>query len=237
MRTVVILQPSYLPWLGYFDQMRQADAFVLYDDVQFDKHGWRNRNRVKSPRGEPYWLTVPVKHKGLGKPLIQDILINNDQPWAHKQSQTLRLFYTKAPHAKEYLPQLAEILAQPWGKLMDLNVAVLQWMMQLLKLKTEIHKSSALGVEGGQTGRLVKICQHFAATHYLSGNAAKEYLDVEQFRQAKIEVAWHDYMHPNYPQLHGNFISHLSALDLLLNVGAESHKYLFFNDFSGRPKQ
>src|SRR5712691_13506913 len=108
-RTVAVLQPGYLPWLGFFDQMRRSDVFIYYDDVQFDKHGWRNRNRVKSPAG-PHWLSVPVLHHGLGWPRIVDTLIDTKTRWARKHVGTLRQFYAKAPYLKRYLPELEEML-------------------------------------------------------------------------------------------------------------------------------
>jgi len=107
-RTLVVLQPGYLPWLGFFDQMRRADAFIYYDDVQFDKHGWRNRNRVKAPDGRPHWLTVPVLHSGRNWPRILDVGIDNRTPWARKHVGTLRQFYSRAPHLERYLPELAD---------------------------------------------------------------------------------------------------------------------------------
>src|SRR5262245_54186546 len=106
-RTLAVLQPGYLPWLGFFDQLLRSDVFVLSDDVQFDKHGWRNRNRVKSPTG-PVWLTVPVRHKGLGFPSILDVEIVPGR-WAGKHISTLKQLYTRAPFAKRYLPELEEL--------------------------------------------------------------------------------------------------------------------------------
>src|SRR5437667_10921821 len=103
-RTVVVLQPGYLPWLGFFDQMIRSDVFVYHDDVKFDKHGWRNRNRVKSLSGAPFWLTVPVRHHGLGWPRILDVQIDNRGAWARKHVGTIRQFYPRAPFLRRYLP-------------------------------------------------------------------------------------------------------------------------------------
>src|SRR6058998_3901315 len=118
-RTLAVLQPGYLPWLGFFDQMRRADVFVYYDDVQFDKHGWRNRNRIKSPAG-PHWLSVPVRHHGLGQPSILEVEIEPGTPWARKHVGTLRQFYARAPYVKNYLPALEELLMRPWTHIVDL---------------------------------------------------------------------------------------------------------------------
>jgi len=233
MVTVGILQPGYLPWLGFFDQLIQCDVFVYYDDVQYDKHGWRNRNRIKGLDGQPQWLTVPVRHSGLGSPLIKDIELDNRTPWAKKHVGTIRQYYAKAPYIKQYLPPLEELLYRGWDGLADMDIAVAGMIKEWLGIKSEIHRSSALGINGGQSERLLKICQRFGAGVYLSGSAAQDYLDVELFRSAGVEVRWQDYRHPVYRQLHGDFVSHLSVVDLLLNAGPESRDIILNKINSG----
>jgi hypothetical protein len=220
-RTLAVLQPSYLPWLGYFDQMNRVDDFVFYDDVQFDKHGWRNRNRVKGPTGEPVWLTVPVLHKGLGFQPINEIRINNDTQWGRKQVATLRQSYARAPYLDRYLPQLETLLMQKWDRLVDLDLAMTRQLAAWLGIDCTMTCSSELGITGERSERLLLICQRFGATRYLSGNAAQVYLDVDLFSRNGIEVSWQNYEHPVYPQLHGPFVSHLSVIDLLFNCGEE----------------
>lgn len=221
MTTLAVLQPGYLPWLGFFDQMRRADVFVYYDDVQFDKHGWRNRNRIKTPAG-PHWLTVPVRHHGLGQPSILDVQIETTQPWARTHVRTLRQYYARAPFVDAYLPELSELLERPWTRLVDLDLAVAGLMARWLQAAPVIHRSSELGVGGEKSDRLLKLCAHFGATRYLTGDAARSYLEVEQFAAQGVEVVWQEYPHPVYPQLHGNFIPYLSAIDLILNCGSQS---------------
>jgi hypothetical protein len=216
--TLVVLQPSYLPWLGYFDQMRKADVFVWYDDVQFDKHGWRNRNRMKGPKG-PLWLTVPVLHKGRPSQPIKAVEIDNRQPWRRKHLLSVQQLYARAPFADAVLPQFAEILGRAWKGLVDLDIATTEWLATELAIETPCYRASQVGIEGDRNGRLVELCRHFQATRYLSGDSARDYVDIERFRAAGVEVAWHSYQHPHYPQLHGDFVPYLSALDLLLNVG------------------
>ncbi|MEO7134074.1 MAG: WbqC family protein [Vicinamibacterales bacterium] len=225
MKTLVVLQPGYLPWLGFFDQMRRADVFVYYDDVQYDKHGWRNRNRVKGPDG-PQWLTVPVRNHGLGRPRIMDAAIDARAPWARKHLATLRQLYAKAPHVKRYLPELEEALMRPWERIVDLDLTVVALMAKWLGLAPAVSCSSELQIDGEQSIRLLRICQHFGATRYLSGSAARDYLDVALFAQHGVEVAWQDYRHPEYPQQHGGFVPYLSAIDLLLNCGDDSRAIL-----------
>lgn len=221
MTTLVVLQPGYLPWLGYFDLMRRADVFVHYDDVQFDKHGWRNRNRVKGSKG-PIWLTVPVRHGGRSGQSILDVEIDDRQDWRRKHLATIGQLYARAPFLATLLPRLREALEEPCLRLVDLDLALTRWLAAELGIAAPCHRASELGIGGDRNERLLNLCRHFGATRYLSGNAAQDYLDVERFRAAGVEVAWQDYAHPIYPQLHGEFVSHLSVLDLLLNVGAAS---------------
>lgn len=219
--TVVVLQPGYLPWLGFFDQLRRADVFVYYDDVQYDTHGWRNRNRIKTQSG-PIWLTVPVRHAGLGLPSILDVEIDPRTPWARKHVQSIRQAYARAPFVKRYLPALEELLQRRWERLVDLDIACVDLLAEGLGGRRRIERSSALGIPGDQSERLVNICRHFGASRYVSGAAARSYLDVALFERHGIAVEWQDYVHPAYPQLHGPFVPYLSALDLLLNCGDEA---------------
>lgn len=218
-KTLVVLQPGYLPWLGFFDQMRRSDIFVYYDDVQYDKHGWRNRNRIKSPTG-PQWLTVPVHHKGW--PRIMDVTIDNRTPWAKKHIGTIRQYYSRAAYLDAYLPELEAVLSRDWETLVDLDIAVVELMSCWLGLEIPVFRSSTLGIAGEKSERLLNLCRYFEATRYLSGNAAQAYLDVDLFSRAGIEVEWQDFVHPIYPQLHGEFVPLLSAIDLVLNCGAGS---------------
>jgi hypothetical protein len=201
--------------------MRRADVFVYYDDVQYDTHGWRNRNRIKTQHG-PLWLTVPVRHSGLSKPRILDVAIDARANWARKHVASIRQAYAGAPFVKQYLPALEEALTRSWDRLVDLDLAVTRLMAEWLGVRSRIERASTLGIDGGQTQRLVNICRHFDATRYLSGSAARDYLDVALFARNGIAVEWQDFTHPVYPQLHGEFVPYMSAVDLVLNCGAES---------------
>jgi hypothetical protein len=220
-KRVVVLQPSYLPWLGYFDQLYKSDVFVLYDDVQYDKHGWRNRNRIKTDTG-PLWLTVPVLTHGQGLPTNRDARIDARQPWARKHLQALRVNYAKAPAFGEVFDGLEAALQRPWTHLIDLNRAVLEALCRLLGLTRPILLSSELDVPGQKTERLIAICRALGAGRYLTGDAASEYLDETQFAANDIRVEYHHYRHPVYAQLHGEFVPYLSVVDLLMNHGRES---------------
>jgi len=225
-RTLVVLQPGYLPWLGFFDQMKRSDVFVYYDDVQFDWHSWRNRNRIKTPSG-PLWLTVPVQHSGdLENTRVIDAVIDRTARWATRHVKSIRQYYAKAPFLKAYMPELEELLQRDWTHIAALDMAVVDLMARWLSLAPNIHRSSALGIDGSKSERLLNLCRHFGATRYLSGDAAQDYLDVDAFAAAGIAVEWQQYPHPVYRQLHGDFIPYLSALDLLLNCGDESASIL-----------
>jgi hypothetical protein len=220
-KTLVVLQPGYLPWLGYFDLLSKADVFVHYDDVQFDKHGWRNRNRVKGPKGA-IWLTVPVLHHGRGAQSILDVEIDDRRDWRRKHLSTIGQLYAHATFVDSILPRLREIIERPWPRLVDLDLALIDWLAEEIGISTPCYRASQLDIGGDRIERLVNLCKYFGASRYISGNAARDYLDVTRFAAAGIEVVWHDYAHPTYAQQHGEFVPYLSVLDLVLNVGARS---------------
>jgi hypothetical protein len=221
-RTCAVLQPGYLPWLGFFEQVWRADAFVLLDDVQFDKHGWRNRNRIKTPTG-PQWLTVPVRTHNCRQPRIVDVVIEPTQHrWPARHLHTLHTNYASAPHFDWLFDDLCNALEQPWQRLVDLDVALTNLLCDKLGLPAPQHRASTLGIAGERSQRLVRICQQLDCTHYYSGAAARDYLDLDLFEQAGIAVTFQDYQHPTYPQRYGDFVSHLSVVDLLFNCGPAS---------------
>jgi hypothetical protein len=221
MTTVVVLQPGYLPWLGFFDQMRRCDIFVYYDDVQFDKNGWRNRNRIKTAQGAQ-WLTVPVRHSGRMGQRVCDVEIEDTRPWVEKHLRAIAQSYAKAPFLDRYLPDLDAVFRREWLLLLDLDLALAALMCRWLGVERRVLRASELGITGGQSERLANICRHLGADRYLTGPAARDYLDIGCFASTGIEVLWHDFAHPVYPQLHGEFLPYMSALDLLLNVGPDS---------------
>jgi hypothetical protein len=216
--TLVILQPGFLPWLGFFDQMSRSDIFVYYDDVQFDKHGWRNRNRIKTPSGAA-WVTVPCLHRHKLGQRILDTEIDNQQNWARKIMGTIIQNYARARFLSDYLPELERLLAKPWRFLVDVDLAAVDMMCGWIDLRRPLFRSSELGIQGDRNARLVGICQHFSATRYLSGSSARSYLDEGLFRMAGIDVTWQEYKHPIYHQLHGEFVPFLSTIDLMFNAG------------------
>ena len=226
MKVICILQPGYLPWLGFFEQMLRCHQFVIYDDVQYDKHGWRNRNRIKGPKG-PVWLTVPVITKG-EKRLVNQVEIDPTQPrWAKKHLGTLRQHYSKAPFFNDYFPVLEEILNRGWHRLLDLDLEIIRVMAGWLGLKSNLVLSSELGIAPSDpSGRLVEIVGSLGGEVFYEGASGRNYLNLELFRRNGLQVIFQDYQPAPYPQRYEGFQPFLSALDLLFNCGPESLRYL-----------
>ena len=220
-RAIGILQPGYLPWLGFFEQLGRVDEFVVFDDVQYAKGSWRNRNRIKTPQGAA-WLTVPVRTKGPDFPLICDVRVDNSRKWAPKHVKTLRQFYSKAPFFKDYAEELFAILERPRELLADLDMELQNWLARQLGVATPVRLSSKINVPGTGEQRLIDIITTLGGTCFYEGEAGRGYLDPANFTKAGIELVFQEYDHPVYPQLHGEFMSHLSVIDLIFNCGPES---------------
>lgn len=227
----VILQPSYIPWRGFFDQIRRADVFVFYDDVQYDKHGWRNRNQIKTKQGKQ-WLTIPVIAKGAVSDgvLIRDVRIAPNSGWADKHHKTLKQSYAKAPFFAQQEPLLSEIYARKDTLLADLTIASTILLARALGIEhTRFVRSSELGVEGTKTGRLVAICQNVGADHYISGPSARDYIEPELFSAANIQLEYMSYDYPEYPQLHPPYDPAVSILDLMFMTGPRALEHIVGN--------
>jgi hypothetical protein len=153
--------------------------------------------------------------------------IDDRQNWQRKHVSSIGQLYAQAPFLPAILPCLEQLLERPWGRLVDLDLAIIDWLAAELGIATPRHRASELAVAGDRNERLIDLCRHFRATRYLSGNSAQAYLDVARFEDAGIEVVWHDYAHPSYAQLHGDFVPYLSVLDLILNVGEASLATLY----------
>ena len=227
--TCVILQPSYIPWRGYFDQIRRADVFVFYDDVQYDRHGWRNRNRIKTANG-PKWLTIPLKSIGerWREAMIRDMEISQEQAWAKKHLETQRQSYAKAPFFRDYLPMLERWYGGNPEKLADFTIETTKELAGELGIHdTRFARSSELGGTGSKTERLVQILKKVGATHYVSGPSAKEYLETEKLAAAAIGVEWMEYDYPDYPQLYPPFEGKVSILDLMFMQGPQAGQWIW----------
>jgi hypothetical protein len=217
---VAINQPCYLPWRGYFALMKTADLFVFYDDVQFTSNTNRSffaRVQLKTAHGRR-WLTVPVRKSGRFGQRIDAVMIADREPWAARHSAAIREALRGAPYATEVEPVLAA-LARPWERLADLTIATTGLMADLLGIRRDVLRSSAMGIAGTGSGRVLAVCRALGATRYVTGHGALAYLDHEAFESAGIAVEYMDYDHTPYPQLHGAFEPYVTALDVLANTG------------------
>ena len=229
---VVILQPSYIPWRGYFEQIAKADIFVFYDDVQYDKHGWRNRNRIKNHQGGQ-WLTIPVHSKGV---VIENTPINAVEiawatPWNERHHRAIEQAYARAPYYKQYAPWLDEVYSRHTDKLADFSIPLTIELAEKLGIcHTQFMRSSELHVTGQKTDRLIEILSQLGATHYISGPSARSYIEDEKFQRAGITLEYMDYNYPIYPQLYPPFDPYVSILDLLLMTGPNALRYIINED-------
>ena len=220
--TAVVMQPTYLPWLGYFDLIDQADRFVLLDSVQFNTRSWQQRNRIRSREGER-WLTVPVLTRHRRRQLISEVEIDGTRDFARSHLKTLAMAYSKAPYFHDYYEGLSTVLNGSERLLANLNISLIRWLCSLLGVEREIVRSSELDVTGTKAELLVACCGVVGADRYLSPEGSRSYIEDDKlFRERGIELTYHRYNHPNYPQSSGPFVSHLSVLDLLFNVGPYS---------------
>ena len=217
-RVVSIHQPAYLPWLGYFDKIRRADLFIYLDSVQFQKQSFQNRNKIRTADGWT-WLTVPVETKGrLYETPLKDLPINNRVNWRRKHRAAIEMNYRKAPRFEPVMSLLDRFYAQEWEHLSDLCYAMMTAFNRELAVDSEIRKASELKtLEGGKSDLLLSICRAVGATTYLSGALGQNYLDVESFERAGIDVLFQDYRHPVYAQLQPDFLPNMAVIDLLMN--------------------
>jgi hypothetical protein len=219
-KKVAIIQSNYIPWKGYFDLMARADVLVIYDEVQYTKNDWRNRNIIKTPNG-PQWITIPVRQRSLSQRIFETEV--TDPKWAVKHLRTLQMNYAKAPFFKEIFPVLESVyesLATPF--LSEINLQLLLTVRDMLGISTEVIDSRRLHLEGDRSERLVDAVLKLDGTEYISGPSAKAYLDMGLFNSKGIAVTWMDYSnYPQYPQLFPPFKHEVSVVDLLFNAGAD----------------
>lgn len=228
MKRVAILQSNYIPWKGYFDMIAHVDEFILYDDMQYTRRDWRNRNQIKTPQGVT-WLTVPVKVKGNYYSAIREIEID-DPAWARAHWQQLVQNYAKAPHFEAIATWLKPLyLEAEYQHLSVLNRAFLERICAYLGVTTRFSSSSDYTLVEGKTERLADLCRQVGATEYVSGPAARDYVVERCFAELGIALSWFDYSgYPPYPQLWGEFTHGVTILDLLFNCGADAPKYMRF---------
>lgn len=225
-KKVAIVQSNYIPWKGYFDMIAAVDEFILFDDMQYTRRDWRNRNQIKTPQGVQ-WLTVPVLVKGKYDQKIKDTEIDGAE-WALNHWKALAQNYRRATYFHEIAAWLEPLYtATSYSHISQLNRGFIQAICTYLKIETTIVNSWDYKLTDGKSERLADLCIQANATHYLSGPSAKDYLENSVFADRGITVQWADYTnYPEYPQLWGSFCHGVTILDLLFNCGEDSHLYM-----------
>ena len=224
MKKVAIVQSNYIPWKGYFDMIAAVDEFILYDNVQYTRRDWRNRNQIKTPQGVQ-WLTVPVGEDITRR--IRDVELPNSK-WQTKHWKTLERNYRRAPHFEEVAAVFEPLYMQrQHTHLSALNRELIETVCAYLEITTKISNSWDYQLIEEKSARVAYLCTQACATEYISGPAAKDYIEENVFTERSIKLTWFDYSgYPEYPQLWGEFTHGVTILDLLFNCGKDAHRYM-----------
>lgn len=239
-KIIHIRQPAYLPALVFFDQMIHAEqngAYVIYDNVQYERRHYGNRNRLRTQSGWQ-WITVPVIQKGKRSQHYLDTKINNEQPWGKAHWGAIKTNYAKAPYFKDYSDFFEELYKRKWESIVDLDLATITFIQSILGITTQIVRASELltSTELEKNNRLVEIVKELGGTTYITVKGTQGYIEPEVFKNAKLNLLWHQFKHPIYPQIHGGeFVPYMSAIDLLFNCGDRSGQILRDNVIPATP--
>ena len=218
------MQPTYLPWIGYFDLIDQSDFFVFFDNVQFSKQSWQQRNKIKTVNGE-LLLTIPIFQNQNQK--INEVKIDNKLNWKGKHERSIKFNYNKAPYFDRYSKFIEDIYRKDWEYLIDLNIHIIKYITKEMNLEKKFILSSKLDLKGNKTELLVNICKKLDADTYLSPLGSKEYIEENNlFKKEGIKLEYQHFEHQKYHQLFGDFIPYLSIIDLLFNEGEQSLKII-----------
>ena len=227
---VAIHQPEYLPWLGFFKKMMNAELFVFLDDVQFRKKSWQNRNRIRINDGTTL-LSIPVHTHSY--PKINEVTIDNEKNWSIRHKKSILYNYAKAPYFDEIKDFIESIFEKKFQYLVDLNTEIIKFIMNELEIKSKIVFSSELEISKKGSDRVLDICKAVDADHYITGTFwAESNLRVEEFKKSNIDVEFQKFQHPIYKQIHGEFIPEMSIIDLLFNEGRKEAKKILQNSTS-----
>jgi hypothetical protein len=214
-------QPAYLPWLGFFHKIILSDTYVILDEVQFEKSSFINRNKIKTPEGSQ-WLTVPVFTAGYRSKTILDMEINNTEDWKISHWNGLYRNYKKAPYFHLYSDFFNETYKQQWTNLTDLLIYTMEFFFKEMKINTKVIRQSELYTKNKKQDLIIELCKKLNADKFVFGALGRNYAQEEIFKNNGIQIYFQDYQHPSYKQQWGEFISHLSIVDLLFNLGAEN---------------
>lgn len=225
MKKVAILQSNYIPWKGYFDLINMVDEFVLFDEVQYTKNDWRNRNKIKTSQGLQ-WLTIPVRQVSLEQKISETMVAN--AKWNVKHWNSIVQNYSKSKYFSQYRNFFERLYFESNEEsLSKINYSFIGAICEILDIRTKISFSSKYQLIDGQTEKLLHICHQAGASCYLSGPAAKEYFDISLAKKMDIDVEWMDYTgYPEYRQLHSGFEHSVSILDLIFNEGPNAKSFM-----------
>jgi hypothetical protein len=214
-------QPNYLPYLGFFDKLRRSDVFIIEDNVQIERQGFTNRNRILTAGGVR-WLTVPIEHANKQLLINQVKIANAAEPdWQNRHWLTLKHSYCKAPYWNQFNGFFKDTYERQWGLLIDLNMHLIKGIMGFLGIDKPLALSSSLGVSGKKTELIIAQCKKVGADMQLSGNGCREYIDDKRFSQEGIKLTFQEFNHPTYPQTCTGFVPNLSVVDYLFCMGGK----------------
>lgn len=223
-------QPSYLPWLGFFSKMVKSDVFVYLDTVSYSKWDWSSRNKIRTHEGW-MWLTIPVLTGGKSNQLFTEVKIDNTQQWARKHWKSIIMNYSRAPYFSLYENFFRDVYDNEWKYLSELDEHITKFLIESLGIKIKFVKAStSLQLEGHKSSLVLDMCMKMNADVFIFGGEGKNYAQVDDFENAGIKVIFQEYEHPVYPQIHGEFISNMSIIDLLFNCGPKSLDILLSNE-------
>ena len=210
-------QPAYLPWLGYFDKIKRSDVFVFLDTVQYEKNSYTNRNRIKTQNG-PIWLSIPVIKTDHFQKIMSEMPIDPKSNWRRKHLNSIQMSYSKALHFNELFPKLQDLYSKYFDNIVDATWYHLMFWLNVFDIHTKIIKSSTLDVHSKKSDLVFDLCRAVSADYYISGALGRNYLEVEKFNNAGIQVEFQDYQHPVYKQLFGDFIPNMGIVDFAMNA-------------------
>lgn len=223
-------QPSYLPWLGFFSKMVKSDIFVYLDTVSYSKGDWSSRNKIRTHEGW-MWLKIPILTGGKSNQIFTEVKIDNTQQWARKHWKSISMNYSRAPFFSLYENFFRDVYSNEWKYLSELDEHITKFLMESLGIKIKFVKAStSLQLEGQKSSLVLDMCMKMKADVFIFGGEGKNYAKIENFENAGIKVIFQEYEHPVYPQIHGEFISNMSVIDLLFNCGPKSLDILLSNE-------
>ncbi|HPB68773.1 MAG TPA: WbqC family protein [Candidatus Omnitrophota bacterium] len=226
---ISIMQPGYIPWLGFFELMARCDVFVILDDVSYTKRDWRSRNRIRTKQGW-IWLTVPVLSKNRSGQLILETKINNDKNWRAAHLKCLEIHYSQSAYFKKYIHSFKDLYSRDWELLIDLDMAIISFLAEALDIGTRVIRSSQLeilGLHGNQ--RILAICEKLQSRELYDSQGAKPFIDLALFQEKGIRVEFQEFRHPTYRQVYAPFLPFMSAVDLLFNEGPHGKEIILGN--------